>query len=48
VIYRLEPRHAADIEVVEPPGPANAWKRLILRGAGSRRSIIFVKWSLAQ
>jgi hypothetical protein len=48
VIYRLEPRHAADIEVVEPPGPANAWKRLILRGAGSRRSVIFVKWSLAQ
>ena len=42
--YEWAPDRAADIEVVEAPGPENAWRRLVLRAKNPKHSIILIDW----
>lgn len=48
IMYEFDPHHAEGVEVQEAPGPANSWKRLVLRCTNSKLSVIYVKWALAR
>ena len=44
VVYDWDPKRIAAVDVVEAPGPANNWKRLVLRNGGRNVSVFVVNW----
>jgi hypothetical protein len=48
VYYDWDPKKIAQLDVVEPPGPANNWKRLVLRNGGRNASVLVVNWQRAE
>lgn len=45
--YEWDPKRIAEVNVVEPPGPANDWKRLVLRSGKRNVSVVVVDWQPA-
>jgi hypothetical protein len=44
VVYKLDIERASELEVLEPPGPANNWSHLVLRNGVRSLSVIVVDW----
>jgi hypothetical protein len=44
VVYDWDPKRIAELNMVEPPGPANNWKRLVLRNGSRNVSVFVVNW----
>jgi hypothetical protein len=44
VVYDWDPKRIAELNLVEPPGPANNWKRLVLRNGSRNVSVFVVNW----
>jgi hypothetical protein len=45
VVYQdWDPKRIADVEIVEAPGPANNWKRLVLQNGNRNASVVIVNW----
>jgi len=44
VIHDWDPKRIAEVSLVEPPGPANNWKRLVLRNGNRNVSVFVVNW----
>jgi hypothetical protein len=44
VVYDWDPKRVAAVDVLEPPGPANNWKRLVLRNENRNVSVFVVNW----
>jgi hypothetical protein len=45
VVYQdWDPKRIADVEIVEAPGPANNWKRLVLQNGNRNVSVVIVSW----
>jgi hypothetical protein len=44
VVYDWDPKRIAEVDVLEPPSPANNWKRLVLRSENRNVSVFVVNW----
>ena len=44
VYHDWDPKKIAEVSVVEAPGPANDWKRLVLRNGNRNASVVVVSW----
>jgi len=44
VVQDWDPKRVAEVSVVEPPGPGNNWKRLVLRNGNRNVSVFVVNW----
>ncbi|HTA69722.1 MAG TPA: hypothetical protein VK776_15645 [Bryobacteraceae bacterium] len=44
VVYDWDPKRIAAVDIVEAPGPANSWKRLVLRNESRNVSVFVVNW----
>ena len=44
VVYDWDPKRVAEVNMLEPPGPANDWKRLVLRSGDRNVSVFVVDW----
>ena len=44
VYHDWDPKKIAEVNVVEAPGPANNWKRLVLRNGNRSASVVVVNW----
>jgi hypothetical protein len=44
VVYDWDPKRIAEVDIVEAPGPANNWKRLVLRNENRNVSVFVVNW----
>jgi hypothetical protein len=44
VVQDWDPKRVAEVNVVEPPGPGNNWKRLVLRNGNRNVSVFVVNW----
>jgi len=44
VVYDWDPKRIAEVNMVEPPGPANNWNRLVLRNGNRNVSVFVVNW----
>jgi hypothetical protein len=44
VFYDWDPKRISEVNVVEAPGPANDWKRLVLRNGNRNASVLVVDW----
>jgi hypothetical protein len=44
VVYDWDPKRIAEVRVLEPPSPANNWKRLVLRNENRNVSVFVVNW----
>ena len=47
VVHQWDPSRIADVNVVEPPGPTNDWKHLVLRNGNRNLSVVIVEWERA-
>jgi hypothetical protein len=43
-VHEWDPKRIAEVSLVEPPGPANNWKRLVLRNGNRNVSVFVVNW----
>ena len=43
-VHDWDPKRIAELNMVEPPGPANNWKRLVLRNGSRNVSVFVVNW----
>jgi hypothetical protein len=43
-VHDWDPKRIAEVSLVEPPGPANNWKRLVLRNGNRNVSVFVVNW----
>ena len=44
VVYRQDDARASELEVIDPPGPANNWSHLTLRNGSRPLSLIVLDW----
>jgi hypothetical protein len=44
VYHDWDPKKIAEVNIVEPPGPANNWKRVVLRNGNRSASVVVVNW----
>jgi hypothetical protein len=44
VVYKWDPRRTSEVSVIEPPGPSNDWRRLILSTTNHNVSVLVVDW----
>jgi hypothetical protein len=44
VYHDWDPKKIAEVNVVEAPGPANNWTRLVLRNGNRNASVVVVNW----
>jgi hypothetical protein len=44
VFHDWDPKRIAEVTLVEPPGPANNWQRLVVRGGNRNVSVFVVTW----
>ena len=44
IFHDWDPKKVAEAEVVEAPGPANNWKRLVVRNGNHSASVLVVDW----
>ena len=44
VLYKWDPKRASEVTIVDPPGPANDWKKLVVRNGKSNVSVLVVEW----
>jgi hypothetical protein len=44
VVYDWDPKRIAEVNVVEAPGAANNWKRMVLRNGNRNVSVLVVDW----
>jgi hypothetical protein len=42
--HNWDPKRFAEVSIVEPPGPANNWKRLVLRSGNRSVAVVVVNW----
>lgn len=47
-VYRRNPKRAGDVVVTESPSAQNRWKRIGLRAAGRKVSVIVVDWEVIE
>lgn len=44
VVHEWDPKRIAEVNLVEAPGPANDWKRLVLRNGNRNVFVLVVEW----
>jgi hypothetical protein len=44
VYHDWDPKKIGEVNVIEAPGPANNWKRLVLRNGNRNASVVVVNW----
>jgi hypothetical protein len=44
VVYKWDPKRASEVSVIEPPGPSNRWKQLVLGAGNHNVSVLVVDW----
>lgn len=45
VLYKWDPRRAAEVGIMEAPSPANHWQQLVLRTGDHNSSVLVVDWT---
>jgi hypothetical protein len=48
VFYDWDPKRISEVNVVEAPGPDNAWKRVVLRNGNRSASVLVVDWQRSE
>jgi hypothetical protein len=48
LMYKLDVARAAELEILEAPGQANAWSHIILRNGARPISVVVVDWRTQQ
>jgi hypothetical protein len=44
VVYKWDPRRAADLTIIEAPAPSNNWQRLVIRNGSRNVGVLVINW----
>ena len=48
VVYKLDAKRTAAVQVLEPPSASNGWKQIVLQNGRRRVSVIVIDWERAR